>query len=396
MNAVLQDTPLPARLVPWPAALPTTLTRCVLLALLLHVWLILMLGSAPGGTARLGQGVWGAINVTLRGPVSDGASAEVLPPVPPNPVAGPSTLPRWGGNVRNTDAPRPDQPGAAQLGATAPVPRAEATVPATPEPPAPAGRVLEERITPDPVPAPVESRLQAPALRQPMAPAPGLAETGLSAPVISPSPALPALPSPTAVVAAPRPERQVASPLQQAPAAAAAAALPRTTAPALMPDLATPPPVAEAPPPVRRLQAAPAAARAPEPALSPSAEAPALVVPQATPLPSATLPSARPGAPDAGNQIGHDVATPPGAAASAPPRLNLHLTRPRGGELSRFGSTAGALPVLPRPPERDEKLAKEIEKAGKTDCRNAYTGMGPLAVIPLAVDVVRKDGACKW
>lgn len=116
MNAVLQDTPLPARLEPWPAALPTTLTRCVLLALLLHVWLILMLGSAPGGTARLGQGVWGAINVTLRGPVSDGASTEVLPPVPPNPVAGPSTLPRWGGKVRNTDAPRPDQPGAAQLG----------------------------------------------------------------------------------------------------------------------------------------------------------------------------------------------------------------------------------------------------------------------------------------
>ena len=90
------------------------------------------------------------------------------------------------------------------------------------------------------------------------------------------------------------------------------------------------------------------------------------------------------------------MATPPGAAASAPPRLNLQLPRPRGGELSRFGSTAGALPVLPRPPERDEKLAKEIEKAGKTDCRNAYAGMGPLAVIPLAVDGVRKDGACKW
>ena len=37
-------------------------------------------------------------------------------------------------------------------------------------------------------------------------------------------------------------------------------------------------------------------------------------------------------------------------AASAPPRLNLELARPRGGELSRY-DTRGALPVLPRPPE---------------------------------------------
>ena len=57
---------------------------------------------------------------------------------------------------------------------------------------------------------------------------------------------------------------------------------------------------------------------------------------------------------------------------------------------------AQALPVLPRPPERDEKLAREIEKAGKADCRQAYSGMGPLAVIPLAVDALRKDGGCKW
>ena len=111
---------------------------------------------------------------------------------------------------------------------------------------------------------------------------------------------------------------------------------------------------------------------------------------------SAPLPTERPGAPVAGSEIGRDVATPLGPAASAPPKLNLQLNRPRGGELSRFGGTAGALPVLPRPPERDDKLAKDIEKTGKTDCRNAYTGMGPLAVIPLAIAAVRKDGGCKW
>ena len=31
MQAVLQDQPLPARLVPWPQAEPTTLARCLLL-----------------------------------------------------------------------------------------------------------------------------------------------------------------------------------------------------------------------------------------------------------------------------------------------------------------------------------------------------------------------------
>ena len=77
------------------------------------------------------------------------------------------------------------------------------------------------------------------------------------------------------------------------------------------------------------------------------------------------------------------------------PRLNLQLARPRGGELSRF-STAGTLPVLPRPPERDDKLAREIRKAGKADCIKAYASAGLLAVIPLAADALRQDGGCKW
>jgi hypothetical protein len=108
-----------------------------------------------------------------------------------------------------------------------------------------------------------------------------------------------------------------------------------------------------------------------------------------TPVPTA------PGAADAGSRVGQDVATPPALPASAPPRLNLQLARPRGGELSRGGS-AGMLPLLPRPPEVDDKLGKAIDKAGKSDCRNAYGGAGLLAVVPLAVDALRKDGGCKW
>lgn len=70
------------------------------------------------------------------------------------------------------------------------------------------------------------------------------------------------------------------------------------------------------------------------------------------------------------------------------------LPATRGSELSRF-ATGGALPVLPRPPEVDEALARDIEKAGKTDCRKAYAGAGVLAVVPLVADALKGSG-CKW
>lgn len=104
--------------------------------------------------------------------------------------------------------------------------------------------------------------------------------------------------------------------------------------------------------------------------------------------------AAPPAGPDAGPLRGHDVATPPGPAASAPAPLNLQLVRPRGGELS--GRMApGALPLLPRPPERPSKLANDIEKAARRDCRTAHAGMGLLAAVPLAVDALSGAG-CKW
>ena len=42
------------------------------------------------------------------------------------------------------------------------------------------------------------------------------------------------------------------------------------------------------------------------------------------------------------------------------------------------------------------KLAEDIEKSAKPDCRNAHSGMGLLAVVPLAADALKKDGGCKW
>ena len=198
-----------------------------------------------------------------------------------------------------------------------------------------------------------------------------LPERGVQATPAEPTPAEP----PPAPVAA---ERRLDSLPARPPAATAAAAplpgvalLPNPTLAGSLPALTAP--LAERPVPVAE----------PTPAGAPA--------PQSLPAPSAPL--AMPAAPDASSQLGHDVATAPSQAASSP-RLNLDLPRLRGGELSRLRTT-GVLPVLPRPPELPDKLGREIEKAAKADCRNAYSVLGVLAVVPLAVDAVRQGG-CKW
>jgi hypothetical protein len=401
MNAVLQDQPLPARLVPWDAAQHTTMARCVLLALLLHLWLVLLLGNAPGGTAPPGEGVWGAINVTLRGPESPGASEQAVPAVPiptptPNPAAAAEAeAARWGGTVRQEEsAPEQTLPGAQRLGL--PAPRqpealqqlerpAQRTVEALPSLPA-APQALPERAAPQALP----ERAAPQALPERAAPQ-ALPERAAPQPVLEPVQPAPSPPPPVAV------ERALNSSLDRT-AVQPSTALPRDAAAAAtaLPDLAALPTPGAGPAPLRQLAPAPsaAAARAAEPALPRPTTAESLDVPRALPNPGQAITSPGAEAPDAGTRVGHDVATPAAAAASQPPRLNLELPRQRGGELSRY-STAGALPVLPRPPEKDDKLAREIEKAGKTDCRKAYADAGVLAVVPLVADAVKGTG-CKW
>ena len=55
----------------------------------------------------------------------------------------------------------------------------------------------------------------------------------------------------------------------------------------------------------------------------------------------------------------------------------------------------GLLPVVPHPPEQPSKLARDIQKAGQPDCREAYGALGLLAVVPLVADSVRDKG-CRW
>jgi hypothetical protein len=82
--------------------------------------------------------------------------------------------------------------------------------------------------------------------------------------------------------------------------------------------------------------------------------------------------------------------TPPGGGA--PLNLDLH----GGGIGPTMGrSRSGLLPMLPAPPEDKGKLARDIEKAGRADCKDAYAGAGLLAVIPLARDAASGKG-CKW
>ncbi|MDE2454390.1 MAG: hypothetical protein KGL43_12425, partial [Burkholderiales bacterium] len=66
----------------------------------------------------------------------------------------------------------------------------------------------------------------------------------------------------------------------------------------------------------------------------------------------------------------------------------------RGPAISDRGSV-GIVNLLPHPPETRSKLADEIEKSARPDCRSAYQDMGLLAAVPLAADSVRGKG-CRW
>ena len=430
----------PAAVWPAPPALPApepalspSMQRCLLLALLLHVWLVLMLGSAPDGTAAPGQGVAGALNITLQGPETPGATEELAPvlPAPAEGAPGSATLLRWGGVVREQAALPPTSPGAAQLGRWSATPQ-PADRPAVPPPPP--GRVVEEQAEPLPAQPLNAQPVQSAPVLQTRVPTDLPALPALAAEAAAPA-LLPVAPSPEVLAAlpssppAPPPpgpvlQRALAVPSARAlsdigpalPSAALASPLAELAAAQALPrsDVFTPRLLPPTRPPLQPLPAlAPAeAVMAPVPALLPalaSTPAPAIgplpaaaAAPDSSSTPSTTiaapaLPPAgfNPGAPDAGSRLGSDVATPPSAAASVPPRLNLQLSRPRGGEISR-GRSAGAFAVLPRPPEIDEKLGRDIAKAAKPDCKEAYRAAGLLALVPLAAQALKADSGCKW
>jgi hypothetical protein len=392
MNAFALSPEMPVPTAPSP----DTLTRCVVLALLLHAVALVWIGNVEGGSAAPGRGVWGrgdSIELRLgeRGGEQTTTAAPAAPEASRGPV-GPAASPRFGGAVREEEPPPPAtppaEPGAAQLGDWAPVKAPAAAdrnlLPAATAPlaaPSPVGTpALPELARVAPAPPPERALAAEPLLRAPAtaAPAPALER---STPLAAPAP-LPELSTPSLARPLPVPE---AAPVAPPPPMPAPTPTP-TPAPVPTPTIAQP-----APP-------QPSASPAPLPAAAATAEpaAAATPAPAGVPAPSsAATERAGPGrgAPDAGSRVGPDAATPPSAAASTPP-LNLALPKNRGGPLSA-GSTPGVLSLLPRPPEKN-KLATEIDKSGKADCRTAYSGLGPLAVLPLAADALKKDGGCKW
>lgn len=192
---------LAARL--WPSALSSTLqpapqaekfSQCLLLAVLLHALLLLWIGTAPGGTARPGDGVWGRLNVTLAG--GTGVENTVRPQATPTPPqqgpVGKGRQERHGGAVRPAEAPQPQPitPGAAREGEWAsrvPEPgvatEALASIAPDAKAPTPSSDIAPKIMTPAQGDATQEPAPQAP-------PSPA------AAPVTAPAPAAVPIPEP--------------------------------------------------------------------------------------------------------------------------------------------------------------------------------------------------------
>ncbi|MDT9000782.1 hypothetical protein RQP53_16010 [Paucibacter sp. APW11] len=232
---------LPRRAPALAGRVATPLDRCLLLALLLHIWLIVLIGNAPGGTAKPGEGVYGSISVLLTGPGSaKGAANGSTEPRPDLGPAGGAARQRFGGVVRQEEAPPSDEPGAARLGQWAP--QANEVQRLKPEAlaqlkPSPALSTPPLAPLPDPVP-PMPETAEAPRLAQlpePTKAAP--ARTAPMEPAPRPEPSIAALPPLTLPLdsrpASPSVARSTAAPLKPLPEARIAelAAMPALTLP---------------------------------------------------------------------------------------------------------------------------------------------------------------------
>jgi hypothetical protein len=280
---------------------PRLLRRCLLLAVLLHVWLVLVFGNATGSAAP-GLGVWGSLTVKLLGrsgdeagaPPGDGAAAGERSP---GESAGAARQGRWN--------PRELPPEAAAT--DAPPDRTTLDLPEGFRP------VERENLSPPPARiAPAESTVL-PMQRADLAratPAAGLQPPGAELP--TPVGRLEARPEAAATVLAPVTRLRPPAPAVEAPplssdlpapvqrlepaspaAAEAAAALPRPAELRAAPAPAAVAPSTELPPPVRRLEAAaesgaaPALPRATELRPAGAAPPPAMALPNAQDLPAA-------------------------------------------------------------------------------------------------------------
>ncbi|MEO6277772.1 hypothetical protein [Roseateles sp.] len=230
---------------------PRQFQRCLLLAALLHVWLVLMFGNAAG-TAAPGQGVWGSLTVKLvgrSGAQSDAAPGDASSATPP----------------RQSSPAAPAEPGAAAVGHPNPQqvpPEAARTEEPSPAPPSTATLELPEGFRPverqDLSPAPRSAPLQMPTPELPAATLGRLeALPDASVAPLQPAANLRTPSRPVALPAAPTDLPASVNRLEAAPATPATATLPRPADLRALPSPATTLALdAELPAPVRRLEAA--------------------------------------------------------------------------------------------------------------------------------------------
>ena len=165
-----------------------TLKHCLLLATLLHLWLVALVGTAPGGPALPGEGVWSSIQVRLggAGPADSPGRAET--PLPNSGPPGRAPEPRFGGTVRDAP-PRPSpEPGAAELGTWAPQPL-PGPAGSLPSPPVAAPEPAPTAAPPPVLTRPAPQRALQPLERRDEAPTPPSAPPSLPDPPARPAPA---------------------------------------------------------------------------------------------------------------------------------------------------------------------------------------------------------------
>jgi hypothetical protein len=131
-------------------------------------------------------------------------------------------------------------------------------------------------------------------------------------------------------------------------------------------------PPAVPPPPRPRVAAAHARSRSAAPAAPPSAPALTLVTPSAT--------AAAP-VPDTAHPVDFDAARKVAAAVGHEETLAAR-THPNILKTEQL--------------TKQERLARAISSAEKPDCKDAYAGLGILAILPLAKNALSKDSHCKW
>jgi hypothetical protein len=433
---------------------PPTLLQFVVLSMLLHVLIVVVFGN-PIGTARRGDGWWGPLNVSLQRLLPDPGSGFTLAPGVDTTAPGTELLRRRdraatspAKPARNVDAgaaPSETGFGAAEERA-APPPIEAAPVPAPSAPargpvdellpqldlraPEIVDKLLSPPVVPrmEPVPAPAVELKTREATLPPVTPlqpiAPPKVERELAPPITVPQHKVPIAPvAPLERLAPPKIERELAPPItvpQREVPIAPVAPLERLAPPKiereLAPPVIVPAPIAPVAPvaPVERITPAKGGRNSGAAPESPPRREPAEAIPRAAPTaPAASTPGIsaagqapaappsrlRFGNPDAVDEIVRprgDVVIPspePGGAS----RIDLEAARRRAREITAESSgSRGIVSLVPPPPvERKSKLAEDIEKAAKPDCRTAYAGLGLLA-IPALVGSTIGNGGCNW